>query len=217
MSGKKKESLHTQRRDYKGENLDEATLSSNPGIIFREWIQNAIEHELEDATACALSTVSRDYQVSSRMVLLKYFESDCFWFFGNYNSRKSIQMAEVPHASLLFYWKEYARQIRIEGSITRAENELNDNYFQSRPRLSQIAAVISDQSRTIESRQKLEEKFSSAVSELKDAAIPRPENWGGWKLTAHRYEFWQGQENRLHDRIEFIKNEDNWIRRRLQP
>ena len=194
-----------ERREYSGVKLIKEFLPDSPFELFEIWMKNALDLNIHDATAATLATAGKDLKVSARMVLLKNHENGNFQFFGNYQSKKASQLSQNPNAAMLFYWKEQSRQIRIEGSVEKVPSEISDAYFITRPELSRIAAIVSDQSRSISSRDALEKKFAEACEKYKDSEIPRPENWGGWVLRAERMEFWQGHENRLHDRIEYLK------------
>lgn len=207
-----KTSLHEVRTAYfdREHHFSEADLISNePLAEFSKWFEKAQKCEqIEEPNACCVSTCSNDNMPSSRMVLLKEFGPDGFKFFTNYNSRKGRDLADNPKASILFYWAPLKAQIRIEGNIRRLSNRENDEYFNQRPRQSQIAASISHQSTPITSRERLDEVFKKFEQEHLDKNLERPIFWGGYLLKPERYEFWQGQTDRMHDRIQF---------RRLEP
>uniref|UniRef100_W6NH33 Pyridoxine-5'-phosphate oxidase n=1 Tax=Haemonchus contortus TaxID=6289 RepID=W6NH33_HAECO len=204
--------------------FDEAKLKTrNPFEIFDTWFKNVAAQEtlnFEERNAVCLSTVGKDMRPSSRYVLLKGYDRDGFSFYTNYNSRKGRELNENPYACMLFYWPIVNRQIRIEGKVSKLPNEVAVEYWNSRPLSSRIGSKSSDQSTVIPNREFLENK-RKALEELAakegEASITKPDCWGGYLLTPDYYEFWQGQTDRVHDRIEFRKNGDEWTMRRLSP
>ena len=166
-----------------------------------------------------LATVGADGAPSARIVLLKGFDENGFVFFTNYESRKGEELTENPRACLLFFWKELERQIRIEGVASKVSEHISTEYFQSRPKASQIGASISPQSRTIESREWLEKKYAELSARYAETEkLPRPAYWGGFTVKPEQIEFWQGRPSRLHDRILYTKTgENNWKIERLAP
>jgi pyridoxamine 5'-phosphate oxidase len=164
-----------------------------------------------------LSTSTPAGRPSSRVVLLRGVSEAGFTFFTNYDSRKGDEIESNPHAALLFYWAETGKQIRIEGTITKAPKEVSDEYFASRPRGNKLGAIASPQSKVIEGREALESRYAELEKELAGGEIARPENWGGYILAPETYEFWQGRESRLHDRLRFTKKESGWEIVRLAP
>lgn len=206
------------RINYSRQALTEDSVSQDPLDQFKVWLNEAIVSQVLEPTALVLSTVSADCRPSARVVLLKEVSSEGFVFFTNYESRKGQDLAEHPFACLTFFWAELERQVRIEGSIVKVTDEVSDAYFHTRPRGSQIGAWASPQSKEILSREELEladKKYNEEFASL--SAIPRPKHWGGYVLKAERIEFWQGRPNRLHDRILFELDGDNWTRKRLAP
>ena len=205
------------REQYKGKDFDVRDADTNPFLQFDTWFKEMMDLNVPDSNAVTVSTCSKEGRPSSRVVLLKGIDSTGFIFFTNYNGRKSRELDENPNASMLFFFKELHRQVRIEGRIEKVSREESLTYFHSRPRDSQLAAWASQQSSKIESRKELEEKFEKLNEEFKDKEIPLPEFWGGFRLVPDYFEFWQGRENRLHDRVayEIINNE--WRRSRLSP
>lgn len=174
--------------------------------------------QIDELNAMTLATASADGVPSARTVLLKDFSDEGFVFFTNYESYKGRQLAENPRASLLFFWKELERQVRIVGVVQKVSEEESDNYFRSRPVLSQIGAIVSPQSTVIESRDWLEERYNQLQQQLAPDAIQRPAHWGGYIVKPVRIEFWQGRPSRLHDRIEYSLQEDGtWKIERLAP
>jgi pyridoxamine 5'-phosphate oxidase len=205
------------RREYMGKPLSKKDVSTNPFEQFNRWFDEALYANLEDPTAMTLATASKDGRVSSRIVLLKGVEENEFVFYTNYNSLKGRQLEENPQGSLTFYWPGLIRQIRIEGRIEKLPGKTSDEYFNSRPRDSQISAMASAQSSEIPDRKSLEEKTEALRKKYEGKKVPRPEFWGGYALKPGRIEFWQGRENRLHDRIEYLREENRWQIRRLAP
>lgn len=206
------------RRDYKHAELNEASIHENPLQQFKTWMSNAISAKINDATAMSLVSVGTNGFPQSRIVLLKYFNEDGFTFFSNYNSEKGKAMQNNAKISLHFFWPELERQIRISGIATKTNAEISAKYFHSRPQKSQIAASISEQSSIIPSRHYLENKFDELTKELRGTNPECPKHWGGYFVNPIRFEFWQGRENRLHDRIIYEKtDEKNWLITRLAP
>lgn len=211
---KEKKSIQNIRREYNFTELSKKSVSNDPLIQFEKWINEAIEH-VQDPTAMILSTVAEDKKPSSRIVLLKEYSSEGFTFFTNYESRKGMELEHNPFASLLFYWQAFDRQIRIEGSVSRCSYKTSNQYFNSRPHESQIAAIVSKQSKKIDSREKLNADLKAFGEQTKK--IERPDFWGGYLLKANKIEFWQGRENRLHDRIVYELKDGKWEVYRLAP
>lgn len=206
------------RKEYLLEALDERQVERSPFDQFRRWFEEALKSDLLEPNAMALGTTSQNGQPAVRMVLLKSYGLNGFTFFTNYLSRKGEELAINNKASLLFYWAELERQIRIEGSIEKTSSEISDEYFSKRPKGSQLGALVSNQSRIVSSRQQLEDRLEVLNLEFKDKPLPRPENWGGYCLTPSYFEFWQGRENRLHDRIVYVEqSRGKWKIQRLAP
>jgi len=204
------------RKDYLKNTLDEKQIHSDPLVQFHNWMSDAINLGVSDPTAMVLSTVSEKGFPSSRMVLLKDADANGFVFFTNYNSRKGKHLLHNPNASLLFFWKDQERQVRIEGSIIKTPASESDAYFYNRPLESQISAIISPQSEKIDNRDFLERSVKDFIDSKKE--IKRSDHWGGYILKPKYYEFWQGRENRLHDRIVFcLEKDNNWKISRLAP
>jgi|ERR1041385_2561072 pyridoxamine 5'-phosphate oxidase len=199
--------------------LTKANIDSNPFSQFEQWSQDARAAGVseQDTISMTLATATRFGLPSARIVLLKSFDERGFVFFTNYNSRKGIELEENAQASLLFYWPQLWRQVRIEGTVERVSEEESDQYFHSRPLGSKIGAWASEQSSAIESRAALDRRFDEFSWKFGDN-VPRPPHWGGYRVKPNMIEFWQGQENRLHDRLRF-KSQDNgsWIIERLAP
>ena len=189
----------------------------NPFQLFQTWYQEAYDAKATEPNAFTLSTVDQDLKPSSRILFLRDFDETGFTFFTNYNSKKGKDLLLNPFASLLFFWPTLERQIRIEGEIEKASNQVSDAYFASRPKSSQIGAWASQQSEKLNSRSDLEERITR-LNDKYPNEVPRPPHWGGYVLKASRFEFWQGRASRLHDRIIFDKSEtDSWNIFRLNP
>lgn len=197
-------------------NWDEASADQDPFVEFGRWYA-AAEEALPSPEAMALATVGPEGRPSSRMVLLKGWDDDGFVFFTNYEGRKSKELAERPVAALMFYWEPLGRQVRIEGPVTKTSREESDAYFASRPRVSQVGAVASAQSRPIEDRATFDRQVAEVEARFAGQTIPRPAHWGGWRVTPEHFEFWQDGEFRLHDRLVYDRTPDGWSRMRLQP
>lgn len=192
-------------------------LALDPHEQFARWMDTATELEVHEPVAMALATVSPDGRPSARMVLLRAFGPEGYVWFTNYTSRKASDLAATGEAALLFHWAEIGRQVRIEGSVQRAAPEVSDAYFASRDRRSQIGAWASDQSHPLPGRDALEDRVRAADAQFGDGPVPRPEGWGGFVLTAKRFEFWQHRENRLHDRFVYTPADGGWEISRLAP
>lgn len=210
--------LTNDRTEHNGEILDSGNTPSNPVVLFNEWFQFASQTEMQEPNAMVLSTVANN-RPSSRIVLLKSYSDAGFTFFTNYNSRKATEIETNNAASLLFYWDKLFRQIRIEGKTIKISREESVNYFRSRPKGSQISAVISHQSKIVkkqDARDYLINLWNEKFNQFQNKKISCPVNWGGFLLIPDYFEFWQGQKNRFHDRIAY-KLDKNWKKFRLYP
>ena len=206
------------RRDYSHKGLAEKEVNANPIKQFENWWNEAVNSKIDEVNAMTLATASVDALPSARIVLLKEFNERGFVFFTNYESYKAQQLAENPKACLVFFWKELERQVRITGLIQKISGTESDTYFNSRPESSRIGAWASPQSRVIESRHWLDEKFNELVNKMEGTAIPRPPHWGGYIVKPVVIEFWQGRPSRLHDRIQYTLEENGeWKIERLAP
>ena len=206
------------RNDYRMRSLSEADAAPNALAQFETWWNEAVKSEISEPNAMTLATASADGVPTARIVLLKGFDERGFVFFTNYNSLKGEQLAENPRASLVFFWKELERQVRVMGVIEKVSAADSDEYFNSRPEGSRIGAIVSPQSSVIESRDWLETKVASAAQQLTGTNIPRPDYWGGYRVRPAIIEFWQGRSNRLHDRLQYSLTEDGvWKIERLAP
>jgi pyridoxamine 5'-phosphate oxidase len=205
------------RREYSRAALDESEVADNPFIQFQQWLQQALDSHILDANAMVLATCGADAQPSARVVLLKAFDERGMVFYTHYESHKARDLAENPYAALLFFWKELERQVRIEGRVEKLTKQENEAYFQSRPFESQISTWASPQSQPISSRAVLEANVQAYQQQFQQKPISCPPFWGGYRLIPHYFEFWQGREHRLHDRIIYQQVSDQWVIGRLAP
>ena len=210
--------LHNIREDYKFDSLLEANLHKNPFDQFKDWFETYQHLGVKDANAMAIATVGEDGIPQNRIVLLKEVRQDGLVFYTNYASDKGQQLMQNPNISALFFWREQERQVRITGTVSKMDDSENENYFKTRPYLSQIGAAASDQSSPIKDRTALEAKFQAFQQQFPEgSAVPKPESWGGFQITPKSFEFWQGRSGRLHDRIIYTAHEGAWVTKRLQP
>jgi pyridoxamine 5'-phosphate oxidase len=207
------------RREYQRASLSETDVDPDPLRQFQSWLQEAITAQLAEPTAMTLATVDPQGAPSARIVLLKGVNSDGLLFFTNYESRKGAELSAHPAAVLLFHWIELERQVRIDGSVSKVAPDVSDAYFASRPRLARLGAWASPQSRVIPDRDWLERELAQ-VSERFAAhgdSVPRPPQWGGYRVAPAAIEFWQGRTSRLHDRIRYRRDAGTWRIERLAP
>ena len=207
------------RAEYQRAALDERDVDRDPLRQFACWFDEAVAAQLPEPNAMTLATVGDGGRPAARIVLLKGADARGFVFFTNYDSRKGRELARDPRAALLLFWVELERQVRIEGVTERVSAAESDAYFASRPRLSRFGAWASPQSATIDGRAILEERFAQVAARYADesAPVPRPPNWGGYRLVPDLFEFWQGRRSRLHDRILYRRAADAWAIERLAP
>lgn len=207
------------RRDYTADTLRRSDLADTPVKQFTQWLQDARDRKILDATAMMLSTADSTGQPHSRVVLLKHFDDDGFVWYTYQESDKARQLAENPKASILFYWCALERQVRIEGTVEKLDPTLADEYFYSRPEGSRFSAAASIQSQPVDNRDILEQRVAELHEKHPDGNVPRPDAWGGYRLVPHRLEFWQGRADRLHDRFIFENQEGDtsWSVHRIQP
>ena len=210
-------SISSIRKDYQLKSLSETDVHSDPIIQFSQWWEDALTSKIDEVNAMALSTVTPEGKPSARIVLLKGFDEHGFVFFTNYESEKGVHLSINPFASLVFFWKELERQVRIEGPCEKISAEESDLYFHSRPLGSRIGAWASPQSRVIEGRKDLEDNLKNLEGRFTTEDIPRPPHWGGFVVIPETIEFWQGRSSRLHDRIVYSKGEEGWSIVRLAP
>lgn len=192
-------------------------MDADPFHMFGRWFQFAVESGVKEPNAMVLSTAGHDGRVSSRVVLLKNVELGKFHFFTNYQSRKGIQLRQNPWASLLFFWGDLERQVRVEGKATRIPRNRSVAYFNERPLESRVSAIVSPQSAVIPDRMFLEGMRDGVLLDLNGMNPECPENWGGYQLRPVLFEYWQGRANRLHDRIRFRFSGRKWQMERLAP
>ncbi len=213
------EDLYQHRKSYEKAELTEDQIRENPIEQFRDWYLDAEENPLVvEANAMAISTVEADGCPRTRMVLLKAYNENGFIFYTNYDSRKGQAIEATHKACLHFFWPSLERQIIIKANLEKIAPNLSDGYFHSRPRGSQIGALVSPQSQEIPNREFLENRLHELENQLEGQEIPRPENWGGYLAKPYEIEFWQGRPNRLHDRIIYnLENEMDWNIKRLAP
>lgn len=217
MKERKKMSLkstHALRQEYRMSSLNMSDTDANPFTQFGKWFADAVQAGVEEPNAMFLATVGKEGIPSGRIVLLKDFSEDAFVFFTNYSSRKGQELQENPFAAVTFFWKEIQRQVRIQGTTEKVTGEESDDYFLSRPEESRIGAIISPQSRVIPDRTFLEDQYKTFD---RSKSTNRPAHWGGYRLVPFLFEFWQGREFRLHDRICYRLSEGAWVRERLAP
>jgi pyridoxamine 5'-phosphate oxidase len=204
------------RRDFASDGLVDAGMSADPFAQFAAWMDDALNADILDPNAMTVATVGADNKPSARVVLLKKFDADGFVFFTNYESKKGRDLAANPNASFNFFWPQLNRQVAIYGSVEKTSCEESEKYFKSRPVDSRLAAWASAQSSEIASREVLETRFDEFREKFGDD-VPLPPFWGGFRLTPHKFEFWQGRQNRLHDRIVYTLDGDKWRMSRLSP
>jgi len=204
------------RKSYERDELDEASAAADPLNQFQRWLEQALNAQLPEPNAMTLATVGPDGRPSTRVVLIKGCDERGIVWYTNYRSRKGQDLAAHPHAALQFHWVELERVVRIEGSVTQVDAAESDAYFASRPLDSRLGAWASPQSEVISSRAVL--VANAAQAAIKHALHPpRPPHWGGYRLQADRWEFWQGRKSRLHDRLRYRLEGNAWVRERLAP
>lgn len=197
--------------------LTKDNIDKNPFFQFSRWYNLALESDFVHPDAMSLSTADKNGKPSARIVLLKGFDENGFVFYTNYDSKKGSELIQNSYASLLFYWDKLDKQVRIEGIIEKVSLKESEEYFRSRPRGSQLGALVSPQSKVIKSREELEKKYNELGKKYEGMEIPFPENWGGYRLKPNYFEFWQNRDNRLHDRFRYVKEKDTWKIERLAP
>jgi len=206
--------LHDYRKSYQKGTLDELDLPNHWLALFADWFEQADQSkQIEEANAMHISTLGLDEYPKSRVVLLKSFSAQSLIFFTNYQSEKGRAIAAHNKVGVSFFWPALEKQVIFQGIAEKLPTADSDRYFYSRPLGSQKGAIVSNQSSVITSR----EQLIAALDRLEDSAIKRPDHWGGYAVEPHSVEFWQGRENRLHDRIRYQKVNDSWILERLAP
>ena len=211
--------ISTIRNQYDGDVIDEKHIYPAPVFQFETWMQDVMNKKVAEPNAMILATADKNGKPSVRTVLLRDFSDDGFVFYTNYNSKKGKEIDENPQASLLFYWPELQRQVRIDGTLVKINPLISEKYFKERPIGNQISAWISPQSSVVKNKLELENNYRDFEKKYKNKEIPYPVFWGGYVLKPLTFEFWQGQANRLHDRIcyEFDESIENWKIVRLAP
>lgn len=205
--------LAAMRREYASVGLDEDDAGDDPVALLGRWTTQAIEAGLHEPNAMALATATPDGVPSVRLVLLKALDADGAVFYTNYASRKGDELEANPRAAAVLLWHPLQRQVRIEGRVTRVDPAESDRYFASRPEGARTAAIASEQSRPVDGRDVLEQRFAAASAE----PLVRPDDWGGYRIALDVMEFWQGRPNRLHDRLRYTRSGTGWTCERLQP
>jgi pyridoxamine 5'-phosphate oxidase len=208
--------LAAERREYLGQRLLENDAPLEPRELFTSWLEQALAARLLDATAMVLATATRDGAPSARVVLLKGHDARGLVFYTHHHAQKCFDLAQNPRASCLFHWRELDRQVRLEGTVEAVSAEESREYFTSRPRSSQLAAHATSGVTRV-TAEALEQRFAEAVLEWEGRAVEMPADWGGFRVSPERVEFWQGRPNRLHDRLVYELRDGNWQRYRLAP
>lgn len=211
------EHIQNLRQEYRNAILSEKEANLNPIIQFQTWFSEAVAADIYEPNVMTLATADRNGKPSARIVLLKGMDEAGFSFYTNYLSRKGKELKKNPLACLVFFWPELERQVRIEGRVEKLDKETSETYFHSRPKTSQIGAVVSPQSQPIASRDQLDQKAAQFAQEYAEREIPKPAHWGGYVLKPNLIEFWQGRESRLHDRLVYQLIDKKWQRNRLAP
>lgn len=209
--------LARMRKEYSHQTLSESDVDLNPFVQFDRWYQEMLNAQPLEPNAMVLATATADGRPSARVVLLKGHDERGFVFFTNYEGRKSSELLQNPFAALLFYWGELERQVRIEGTVEKTSRRESEDYFKTRPLESRLGAWASKQSSVIPSRSDLEQKVVDLKNRFADRDVPIPPFWGGFRLQPQVFEFWQGRENRLHDRIRYSLRGGVWVTERLSP
>ncbi len=209
--------LKDVRRDYEAQGITRKDMDSDPVVQFGHWLQRARDLELLDATAMTLATCDVDGQPSARIVLLKHVDDEGFCWYTDSRSQKGRELAANPRAALLFHWRDLSRQVRVHGKVAPLPAEDADKYFNLRPEGSRFSAAASVQTAEIGGRSALEDEVLRLRAAYPDGDVPRPQAWLGYRLVPDYFEFWQGQDNRLHDRIVYRPLEGGWQMARLSP
>ena len=209
------ETLRALREEYAGQPLAEGDVDADPIAQFRRWMDEAVRAEIPLANGMTLATADAQGRPSARIVLLKQLDDRGFVFFTGYESRKGHELAENPEAALVFWWAPLHRQVRVEGRVERVEAEISDRYFAERPPDSNLSAVASPQSQVVKSREELERRVEDV--RRGEGALSRPASWGGYRLAPREIEYWQGREDRLHDRLRYRRDGERWRLERLAP
>ena len=209
--------LSDLRISYTKDSFSESDLLESPFDQFEKWFSEALKSKVDEPNAMSLATISPEGNPRTRIVLVKDFSKDGLIFYTNYESAKAKGMEVNKAVSVNFVWHPLQRQINIQGFTEKVDRKVSELYFHSRPRGSQLGALVSPQSKVIASRKVLEDRLAELDAKYKNEPIPLPENWGGIRIVPTRFEFWQGRDNRLHDRFEYILKNDQWSTQRLAP
>ena len=209
--------INNLRHDFAKLALDNKDVSADPVIQFEKWFKEAVDAKVNEPNAMTVATADTEGTPSARILLLRNFNEQGFVFYTNYNSRKGVEILNNPYASLLFFWPELERQVRIEGVLSKQSAEESDRYFNSRPRESKLGAWTSSQSKVISSRAVLDEEYEKISKKYPGEDVPRPSFWGGYVLKLSTIEFWQGRPSRLHDRLLYTLENSEWKIERLAP
>jgi pyridoxamine 5'-phosphate oxidase len=209
--------INSLRHDFAKETLDEKDVNKNPILQFGKWFKEAVDAKVNEPNAMTIATATTDGKPSARIVLLRNFDKNGFIFYTNYTSRKGTEIMANPNCAILFFWPELERQVRIEGILQKQTAKESDSYFQSRPHASKLGAWTSAQSKIIPNRKVLDAEYKKISKKYPDENIPRPPHWGGYVLKPISIEFWQGRHSRLHDRILYTFEKNNWKIERLAP
>ncbi len=213
-----KQDLSNKRKEYSENTINFSETPENPFDLFDIWYNSAFSsNKIMEPYAMSLATIGTDGFPRTRIVLLKEFNTEGFVFFTNYNSQKGGSIESNPHVCLSFFWDKLEQQIIIKGKAEKVSKEVSDEYFHKRPFESQIGAVVSAQSSVIDLNENLEQKAIELQNEYRGKVVPRPENWGGYWVKPIEFEFWQGRPSRLHHRLRYRKENENWIKERLAP
>lgn len=212
-----KDKLKDIRREYGDKILRREDLQGDPLKLFERWFSEVLKTQNPDPTAMSLATVDPKGQPDVRMVLLKGITDGKLVFYTNYASTKATQLEVNPNVAINFYWPEMARQVRIRGSVEKISPQESDAYFASRPLKAQLSALLSNQSNVIEDSADLEKKLNALIDEHGQEPVVRPKHWGGYRVIPREYEFWQGRDNRLHDRYRYVRVSGGWQIQRLAP
>lgn len=209
--------LTSLRREYSARGLDAAEVTADPFMLFNQWFEQAYATGSTDPSAMVLATSTHDGCPSARIVLLKHYDNEGLCWYTDYRSQKGQELAENPQAELLFFWPQLDRQVRIWGAVEKLSREQSQLYFNKRPAESRFSAAASIQSSIVGSREALVESVEALKAETGSGDVACPEQWGGYRLRPERFEFWQGRENRLHDRLVFSRQLQGWQNVRLAP
>ncbi len=205
------------RRDYEAHGVSRKDMDPDPFVQFEHWLQRARDLELLDATAMTLATADTGGKPSARIVLLKHVDTEGFCWYTDSRSQKGQEIDANPQGALLFHWRDLSRQVRVHGKVSALPVDDAEKYFLMRPEGSRFSAAASRQSAEVESRSSLEDEVLRLHAEYPDGDVPRPDAWLGYRLRPEYFEFWQGQDNRLHDRIVYTPAESGWVMKRISP